>query len=309
MKNKITPILTLLFFLCSWQIGFTITSEQHAQLLEREDYKLSYEFFDKELNALKKRLPSAKYGEVANAILSNIDLEIKYIAETHPFYDLARMYAIIYASKALQLKWLEDFLEANKNYTPEQFTKFVDDLNLPNVYNYVAKTMETPDEFAVINDLPIQCSYEKDFSSWNKNLASASKWLYSISTVDPTFISWIAGAILNAGAFIDRQEFRCHFRANVKRAKIYYFYKGMLSDFYQIENEEIGKKQFATGINFNTHTVKSNLVAIGVETTQEINGNDVNKFTVYQIDRGNQDLIRVDSKHFVDQVMPHFKLD
>lgn len=308
--KMIKTFIYLMAIISCWvNTSHALTQDQHSKLLGREDYKLSYEFFQEELNNIEKLLSIQKYEKLSADILRNIDLEVKYVQETHPFYDRERMYAIIFASKALQLKWLEGFLKENKNYTQEQFEKFVKDINITNVYNFVAKTMETPDGFSITNDLPIQCNYEKDFSDWNKKMVSASKWLYSISLADPTFFSLIAGAVLNAGAFVDRQEFRCHFRANVTKAKVHYFYKGMLSDFYQIENQEIGKKQFATGIEFNTHTVKSNLFAIGIATTQKINGKNVDKFIIYKIDRENKDLVLVDTKHFVEQIMPHFKKD
>ena len=305
---KICSIIIVLFISFS-DNSYALTSGQHNDLMNHKDYKLSYEFFEEELKNLRGLLPADKYKDLSYEINKNIDLEVQYIQETHPFYDKARMYAIIFASKALQLKWLGNFIKENKNFTHDKFKEFVNNINISNVYNFVAKTMETPDEFSIINDFPIQCNYQKDFSDWNKTMASASKWLYSVSIYDPTFLSWIAGAVLNAGAFIDRQEFKCHFRANVTKATVYYFYHGLTSKFYQIESKEIGKNQFANGIDFNTHTVKSNLVAIEVATTQKINGKNVDKFTVYQIDRGNKDLVRVNTKQFVEQIMPQFKPD
>ena len=302
-------VFSLIIIVCYLNTTYALTTEQHNNFLAREDYMLSYDFFQEELKNVEKLLSIQKYKSLSADITKDIDLEVKYISETHPFYDKERMYAIIFASKALQLKWLSDFLKKNKNYTQQQFESFLKGINITNVYNFVAKTFEIPDDISITNELPIQCKYEKDFSDWQKHMASASKWLYTVSPYDPSFFSLIAGAVLNAGAFVDRQEFRCQFRANVKKAEVYYFYKGMLSDFYQVESQKVGKKQYATGIEFNTHTVKSNLVAIGIATTQKIDGKDVDKFIVYQIDRGNQDLIQVNTKHFVEQIMPHFKKD
>lgn len=319
LKKIVIFIMTVFLFA---DISYALSNKKYEEFMMRQDFRNSDNYLTKCWKDLKSNIDKNTFRNILNIqrqwVKSGRYEEVNYIKRHYSNLDEIAMYSVATLSRAQFIRSISTFLKNNPHFSDDMLEKFILSLNYydiidDSVNTYKNKYHDSKQDSNIMsgvidNNELIQCSYK----SYEKERSTAELANNILSFISP-FVSnkWVTGANMLSGALskIDRQEFLYKFAKDLNTYTIYEFYTGETKKFYNNRGtRKITQDDFKNGFSFSTNSIKSNLDYVAIDVRKK--GNNANKkLYVYKVDKYNNSMSQVDTRHFLQNIIDNYKFE
>lgn len=223
---------------------------------------------------------------------NNIDInkDIGYLLNTHPFYDNTRIETIaIWAKTIRNQELLSKILGNSEN----------DILKQEELLNQIAWELETTPSTGVKDNILFSCLPNND-----ENILDTIGDVVGEAEFKGNFI---ISQLINLGSFIydNTHLFNCHSRKGINKYSVIMFYSNGNKKFSESEKGNI-KDKFGK-FSFSTTTPISNLDYVLIKANGSIDNKNREQIIVYRINKDNKKVTQIDTNNFINNIMPYYK--
>ena len=266
-----------------------------------------------ELQKSKEHLAKENFEKTMKAIRKwndkNLEKDKKYILANYPFYDDIRAYATAifcryYIISSINDAKSQENIDANIKYIDN--SKMYDNLIVSAhlaLENYMISKFGN-DIGLVLNEY-LFCKYD-NYDTARNIAAGVADGISQDGNFGKT------SGLLSALSSVDRETIDCKFRGNVEKYSANYFYTSNLTGKKFFNREvltNITDKEKINGLEFSSHTIKSNLDFLAIRLIISEGQESIQKLYIFEADRSTKQIVPVDETVFLESIVTSYEFE